>query len=56
MQSPADTPFRIVPPTVQILGVVELNVTGSPLFVVALSVPLPPTARDVGFVEEKVMV
>lgn len=47
-QSPAATPFTVLPLTVQMPAVVELNVTGSPRFDVAARVPLAPTANDAG--------
>jgi len=43
VHAPAATPVTVLPLTVQIVAVVELNVTAKPELAVALSVPVPPT-------------
>ncbi len=45
MQVPMALALTVLPVTLQIAGVVELNVTGRPELAVATSVPVPPKAR-----------
>jgi len=48
VQVPAATPETVLPATVQMVGVVELNATARPEVAVALAVVVPPTLRVAG--------
>lgn len=48
VQVPVATPVTVLPFTVQIVGVVDVKVTGKPDVAVALAVVVPPTVNVLG--------